>query len=165
MRVARCVCSCRDAQIFKFRNVRRTVYNRPCQSPDVAMHEVVNVRRFHNTCARAMANLRRRCAQERRTIGPHGFRTSFVPKPRDELQDNAATLPLRRTPEPDSFTSLRVRNRRGRRKHSARQNQKEQRKKKRLMFLFLRAWNGPTSILSAQTEHATHVHQQCAQSH
>ena len=85
--VARCVCLCRDVQIFKIRNVRRTVYSRPCQSLDAAMHEVVDVRRFHNTCARAMANLRRRCAQERRTIGPHGFRTSYDSKPRDELQE------------------------------------------------------------------------------
>jgi len=78
---------------------------------------------------------------------------------------NAATLPFHRAPQPDSFTRLRVRNRRGRRKHSARQNHQEQRNNKTRMCVFLCARNGPTSMLSARTEHATHLRQQRAQSH
>ena len=88
---------------------------------------------------------------------PHCLTATFVSLPL------FATLHVRRTPEPDSFTSLRVRSRRGRRKHSARQNQKEQRNNKRRMFVFLRTSNGPPSMLSARTEHATYLHHQRTQ--
>ena len=81
------------------------------------------------------------------------------------FRTNATTMPCRRTPQPDSFTRVRVRSRKGRRKHSVQESQNEQRKNKRRMFLFLRTWNGSISMLSARTEHATHLHQRRTQSH